>query len=290
MIETVQTNQNKLVLRREINRLLKKYGEYEVTHLLKELSKTPAMGDFVWFIFPLEGSPEDFYKLKSGELSRLMYLVTKSTTHGIIKSGSKVIARPNLKDILSISRVHTKRFYEATTENGYLVDDDYLRITADFFRRDCLTPSDYKTLRNDHKCVTRMFFPAIRGLYKSPDHNTNQTLNFLYKLIPRVNLRYNIVCHDIFESDLNEIIPMKIGEVCDAVGYSKTKSSRLLGVLVNAKFLVDNHYERVFVKSQDNHLFGGKTFFRLNPRVFYAGDAATAEEIVKGFRIDEDAM
>lgn len=290
MTETIQTNQDKHILRRELNRLMKKYGECEVMHVFKELSKTPAMGEFIWLIFPLAEKPEDFYKLKSGELSRMMYLATKSTTHWTIKSGSKVVTKADLKDVLSISRVHAKRFYESTTENGYLTDGDYLRITADFFERNYLTPSDYDTLRDDNKYATRMFFPAIRALYESPDRDTNQILNFLYKFIPYANLYYNIICHDIFESNLNHVTPMKIGEICDAIGYGKSHSGRLVDLLVNAKFPVDNHYERVFVKSQDNHLFGGKTFFRLNPRVFYAGDAATAEEIVKDFRIDEDAM
>lgn len=184
-----------------------------------------------------------------------------------------------------ISQPQVSRFYNVVTGGGYLTvgDNGELRINRDVFMRGDMKPAEIAKIAQDDRYIMRLYFPVVRYLYESADHETRRVLNYMYKLLPFMNREYNIVCHNPLETDIEKVKPMRIGEFCEAIGYDKTHSGRISRMLFKPEFKVKDHYESAIAYVVNKSLRREDFCIYVNPRIFYAGNRANSVKVLGAF-------
>lgn len=164
--------------------------------------------------------------------------------------------RQNLKDILKLSDSEFRKTLKALTDNKLIYEQDKhykLNISCTIKGNLDKSISDY----------TRIFIETIRNLYiKTPSKNHKQ-LYYIFKILPHVNLQFNIPCKNIDCDVLNEVVPLNLSEICDILGMDSTNRNRLWKFLRG--FEIDGNY--MLCKHEVDDL----NFICINPRLFYAG-------------------
>lgn len=67
----------------------------------------------------------------------------------------------------------------------------------------------------------------MRKLYIMVQPSQHKHLGYLFKMLPYVNLEYNVLCHNPLESNLDDIQLMTVSEFCGAIGYDISNWHRL---------------------------------------------------------------
>ena len=244
----------------------------------------PDFGAFAWHVYSM--TKENFPDLNDAAITRLMYLVSRSTYDGrVLTRNRKSATRANLQELLMISRQQTTRFFNVVTNGGYLevADNGELYINKDIFMRGDMTPAKIAKLAQDDKYIMRLYFPIVRYLYESADPLTRGVLSHMYKLLPFMNREYNIICHNPLETDIDKVEKMRMGEFCDAIGYDKTHSGRLANILFKPEFKVGDHTEGAVAYVANKSLRPQDFCIYVNPRIFYAGNHANSVKVLGAF-------
>lgn len=138
---------------------------------------------------------------------------------------------------------------------------------------------------NDHYCkkgkvrinrkvaMVRMFEVAIREIYENSKPTEHKKIGLLIKLLPYINLKYNIVCSNTDAETTQDIIPLNMKEIAEKVGYSNsTKLKRDL-------FALRCNGEKVIMLHEDDD---GK-FITVNPKVYYKGTDFESIDRISGW-------
>lgn len=204
----------------------------------------------------------NFYKrfgnVEKQFLFRFIYLATYMNYDNLLSNGVRLIKEDSLIDILKLGRAE---FYKT---KKYLIENDFISI------------QDNKTiLVNDRYCkkgkinktksieVVRMFNDSIRELYEKATAKEHKKLALLIEILPYVNLKFNVICHNPKCEYEENIQPYTMPELCDKLGYDKTHSSRLKKDLLKLKV---NNELVIGIFEKEN----GKAIY-VNPSVYYKG-------------------
>lgn len=112
----------------------------------------------------------------------------------------------------------------------------------------------------------RMYSDMIRKIYNKTDPSYRKNLHYLFRLIPYVNRQYNYVCENPYEENIEEIIPVTLGELCNIWGYDLSHLARLRRSLWNCR-INENELTINFVAHPELNQW--RIF--VNPRIYYAG-------------------
>ena len=108
----------------------------------------------------------------------------------------------------------------------------------------------------------------MRYIYESSKNVRDHTkLAYIFKIIPYVNRKTNIVCYNPEELDDKKIKPMSIGDFCDVIGYNRNQASRLFKELL--KFTVKEKHLMCYVAIDNYNITG--MFMIMNPDIYYGG-------------------
>lgn len=181
--------------------------------------------DFTWIVF--EYGKELLPNIKDQSLVRLIYLSTICDYDGILPPKSVI------KKKLKLSDKYWSYFFKEMRSNNLILEDEEtgaLCLNKDFFIKGSL-----KEMSDKRDC-TRLFCNFIQDVYDACDNikSINQ-ISYLYKLIPFVNRRTNIVCYNPKEQDPEKVYPITLGEFCDMIGYSRKNARRLVSDLLSLK-------------------------------------------------------
>ena len=91
-------------------------------------------------------------------------------------------------------------------------------------------------------------------------------------MIPWINRKYNIICNNIFETDIDKINPLSLGEFCDIIGYDRTNVTRLKKDLLSFRY--ENKRLICFMVCDDMI----KSTIYVSPHLYYSG---SNNEIIK---------
>lgn len=118
-----------------------------------------------------------------------------------------------------------------------------------------------KITKNQAKVGIRMFEEAIRELYLKSKPTEHNKLALFIKLIPYVNLKYNVICSNPEEENIEKINPLTMKAIADIAGYKNSNrfKKELLDLTVNESLAV--------VITETKY---GK-FVHINPTVYYKG-------------------
>lgn len=181
--------------------------------------------DFTWIVF--EYGKELLPNIKDQSLVRLIYLSTICDYDGVLPPKSVI------KKKLKLSDKYWSYFFKEMRSNNLILEDKEtgaLCLNKDFFIKGSL-----KEMSDKRDC-TRLFCNFIQDVYDACDNikSINQ-ISYLYKLIPFVNRRTNIVCYNPKEQDPEKVYPITLGEFCDMIGYSRKNARRLVSDLLSLK-------------------------------------------------------
>lgn len=207
-------------------------GEYRTqeqieaqTKYVVNKEKQTFNSDFTWIVF--EYGKELLPNIKDQSLVRLIYLSTICDYDGILPQKSVI------KKKLKLSDKYWSYFFKEMRSNNLILEDEEtgaLCLNKDFFIKGSL-----KEMSDKRDC-TRLFCNFIQDVYDACDNikSINQ-ISYLYKLIPFVNRRTNIVCYNPKEQDPEKVYPITLGEFCDMIGYSRKNARRLVSDLLSLK-------------------------------------------------------
>ena len=238
-------------------------GEYRTqeqieaqTKYVVNKEKQTFNSDFTWIVF--EYGKELLPNIKDQSLVRLIYLSTICDYDGILPPKSVI------KKKLKLSDKYWSYFFKEMRSNNLILEDEEtgaLCLNKDFFIKGSL-----KEMSDKRDC-TRLFCNFIQDVYDACDNikSINQ-ISYLYKLIPFVNRRTNIVCYNPKEQDPEKVYPITLGEFCDMIGYSRKNARRLVSDLLSLKCNGQNLIG--FFVTNLNH-----TPWKIivNPHIYYGG-------------------
>ncbi len=117
---------------------------------------------------------------------------------------------------------------------------------------------------------------TVRELYKITPTASHKVLGILFRVIPFLNIEYNLVCHNPAENIIDDVMPMTLAELAKRLGYSAESAGRLKKELQSIKTSDGKQ-----VVSFDN--FGeDKRKYKIivNPKVIYGGSNYQKVEVL----------
>lgn len=206
--------------------------------------------------------------------TRFIFLTAfiKYDSNGLLVEDNKnqrPLQRSDLLELLNIGEKAFIRTINVLKENKLLFENDKMYyLNKKFVARGKLTP---QKMSQD---FTRVFADAIKELYNDCSPRQQSQLYYFYMILPLVNYKYNCVCHNPNETNLQHIKKMSIQEICISVGYNSTQWKRFWLMLRGFKMgkeycisstIIGDTYDDVLIK--------------INPKIYYAGNENCFEEL-----------
>ena len=191
-------------------------------------------------------------------LFRFIYLCTYMNYNNLLSDGRKLYKSKDLKMLLKLSNTEYKRTEKYLLENKLIIytDSDNIEINNKF----CVKG---KINKNKNVEVIRVFDDAIRELYENSLPREHKKIALLLEILPYINYKYNVVCKNPKETNIELIEPLKMTDICKILDYDVTNASKLKKSLFS--LTVGNEYVvGMFEKGC------GKAIY-VNPRVYYKG-------------------
>ncbi|GAA0723659.1 hypothetical protein GCM10008905_16540 [Clostridium malenominatum] len=238
-------------------------------------------GNFVFFIFKnMEFLKEN---LNDNDLVKFIYIGTYVKKEGVLMLDNNVtyIDKRRLRSLLNVGDKAFNTFYNKMLENNLMKEHDgKLYINFYYFWRG--KESDYKKFTNVNlEDYTRIYTKATRELYNQIPGRGHKKLAIVFKLLPYVNWKYNILCKNTNEVDENKLEVLTIADIVELLNYNKTQMARFKSDFYSLKY---NEYN-VFasVQKQSDYL---KSFILVNPLIYYRGnDIEQLQYLVTLFKI-----
>lgn len=227
-----------------------------------------------------------FPQLKASNVMRLIYLSTYlSKNNYLISSNNKPMSRQDICMTLNMSKRGFESFMKETCENDIMFrQGSKWYINSDIF---CVRMPSQKQLELDLKkglYFIRLYCDGIQKLYKSATTRSHKTLSYIFQMIPYINRKYNILCWNPLETDINKVQAIRLGEYCDLIGYNPTNVTRLFNILFEPTFVLPDGSTKCAVRYVADKSTQKKTYkIFINPRVYYAGDDWEQVEVLGGF-------
>lgn len=284
-------NFTRLRILKEDTRTGELYGELGMDEYYVAKKVTPARKHltrckkpYVWVIY--QAATHLLETLPKKHVAMLFYLATYFGYEGYLTTGKKPIRKTQLPQLLDVGKTTAYRFWTNIVEAGIAREDEQgpLHLNKQFFDRGQLRRKRLATMASQNVYVTRLYITSIRDLYKNATPTSRSALSYLFQVLPFVSREYNVVCRNPLEQDLDEVVPMKLEELCDAIGYDKANASRLLSELMRLKFTVGSKETWAV-----GYVATGRLSDRrqrelfINPAVYYAGRDWEAVKVLGKF-------
>lgn len=238
----------------------------------KELATTQKelCGDFYWTLFE---SKEEYYPdVSDSMLAKIVYLITYmdyETNLLVVQDGVTAPKRPMRKsDVAQIIRLHRCKFTSFWSEmlaTGIITEeaDGSLRVCPRFCKGE---------LTKKNMAAMKVFTHAVRYMYENVDVRSHQYISYLFRLIPYINLRYNILCKNPLETERSEIERLTARDMCHIFGVDDNQIVRFMKQILRKLVFVDKKGDKrsviVFLSDSKNDEL--RSFVLVNPQ-FYAG-------------------
>lgn len=250
-------------------RNLDEYNKYmKMVDDRDELSKiiTEECGSF-YFNFFNKGL--DRIDIKDSIKVRFLYLCTYTNyeekgMYVTYDNGVKM-DRSGIESTLKLSTRESTNTISSLVDSGLIIKDGkHYMANKDYVYRGTI-PNKIKS-----EVYSRVFDNGLRELYNNCDARHHKQLYYLFKLLPYVNTSCNAICQNPSESIIEDVVPLKLSEMCDVVGYDVSNAKKFEKELL--KLHMFNQYAILGI------INGKGTWYKINPRVLYAGSGDNLEE------------
>ena len=230
-----------------------KLSEKELHVYLKE-----EYGNFFFYFYNVL----DKYDIKPQYKVRFLYLASYLDFNNnllVAKDEYNVkiqLNRQMIKDILKLKDAEFRNTLNVLLECGLLIKDDkHYKLNTS-----CGIKGEVKSSK---ELYTRVFITSIRQLYDKCKPVNHKQLYYLFKILPHVNINYNIPCNDTQTDIISEVKPYTMKDICKTIGYDSTSTNKVWNILRG--FKIGDDY--VVCK----HSIDKDEYITVNPRVYYAG-------------------
>lgn len=216
--------------------------------------------------------------LRPATAARLIYLATymEYGTGRLLVSQRRPMRWGDLPQLLGVSQAEMYRLRREVTDKYILDRDDGLYMVDKYFLRGVLPRSE-----TDRR-YQQFYIEAVRELYRKTPNSRHKYLGYVFRMLPYVNMEYNILCHNPDETNLDYVMPLTVSEFCQKIGYASENRGRLLRVYAGITFDVKDHSEH-FCAFVTNGLDIDMARIVVNPRVIYKGSQAGKVDILGKF-------
>lgn len=170
--------------------------------------------------------------------------------------GQTKLKESDLQEILKLRLTEFKKTKSILKEYDLIsIDEDKNVVINEKYASKGKINSKEKTINLE---VVRMFENGIKNLYETATTKEHKRLATFVKLLPYINIDNNMVCKNPEEKDINKVLPYKITEIAEMLGYKNITRVKvdLFAITVNG--------ERAFILIEDAY---GK-YFTVNPRIY----------------------
>lgn len=218
--------------------------------------------------------------LSPATTARLFVLGTYAAYNStkLIKTERKPMKRADLPEILSISNATACRFW-AEVSPKYITETikGELETKRNLFWRGKLSQG-----ATGHTQYQQIYIDAVRSLYKTTPASKHRYLGHMFGMLQFLNIEYNMLCYDPWETNLALIHGMSFDDFCNMIGYSQEQRSRLRAEYARIVFPVNGVQQRFCSFVSDGVDIGGASIY-VNPNVLYKGNNAEKVEILGAF-------
>lgn len=222
-------------------------------------------------------SGRGFEDIPPATLTRLILLTTYADYEQRLMVGRKrPMRRADAQSVLKLNDTAFKQFLKQVFPR-FLVEKAgvlYLTDKSSFLRG--------KLPKGDHEQRWKLYIQAIRHLYEVTPIRQHKHLGHAFQLLRHINLEFNVLCHDIYETCIENIRPMTLHEFCEVIGYDWSHVARLLSIYRQLTFKVGDHMER-FISIVYDGLDRKNALIYVNPRIVYSGSNYKRVEILGSF-------
>lgn len=221
----------------------------------------------------------NFSDISPATLTRLIYLNTYlDYENNQLMLGKNVpMYRKDLINILGISKAATSRFWNEVSPE-YITESEIGLIFTNnnFFLRGKLD----KSQKSDFYRYRKFFINGVRKLYKSTDTSNHKHLGYIFKMLPYINIEYNVLCYNPLETYYEKISLMTLKDFCEIIGYNVNNIGRLLSIYKHIRF----HDGERFCKFVNDGINRIESEIFINPRVLYSGSDYRKVEVLGIFK------
>ena len=239
-----------------------------------EKFKNEKCGGFFWSLYNVG---KDYHpELSDDMLAKVIYLLTYLDYNQnilVVRDNANLPYRPMTKnDVRNVIRLHRcnfAKFWERLMDSGIISEGaDGKLIVSEVFRRGKLT----KKAKGGMAAI-KIFSQAVRYMYEHIDVRSHKYLAYIYRLIPYINLRYNVFCTNPLEKDKFKIEPLTAIELCKIIGIEgrRDNENRLIDTLFKLMFY-DRNGDKLSVITVIKRFENDEVcqYITINPQ-FYAG-------------------
>mgnify|MGYP002856177678 CR=1 FL=1 len=188
--------------------------------------------------------------------------------------------KSDVRRVLRLSRTSMYEFWNEIEET-YITERNgglFISNKVNVFRH-AIPQGNHAGFRQYQK----IYIDAVRMLYNETSARKHKQLGYIFKLLPYINLEYNIFCGDPFEKDLRNIQPLTVSEICALLDYDPKNAARLLKELQSITFVRHNKPEYLisYVDNGSGLATSRKVF--VNPHILYNGSDYRRVEILGSF-------
>ena len=257
---------------------IKKSAEYFEIKNIKEEKQSLTMkeyGNFIWILYRVQENYNDL--INPSNLSKLMFVSTYLGYSGyLVFSNGKLIDKAKLRELLMISVVEYNKFYKEMLLKEIIIEkDNKIYINEHLFFKGKIDKLPFTINKN----ITRLYINSIREIYNKTNIKSHKQLSYIFKILPYVNIKYNIICFNPLEDNLEKLQPMNFLDFCDTINYNKSNYRNLKKIFKEC-YSIQNEYIISFVSNNNNIL---DTTLFINPRLYYAGNNWDKVEILGFF-------
>lgn len=240
--------------------------------------------------------------LNDSELVRYIYIGTYVKKDGLLKMDNNIthINKEKLRIILNTNSKTFRNFYNKLVSTGLLVEEkttNYkivngksvgyskdetrlrLKINFEYAYRGKLTEYKHLTGKNMNDYI-RLYVNKIRELYLNTDGRSLRKLAIVYKLLPFISWRHNIICYNPDEQDYRMLQLLTLGDIIEYLGYKRSNIARFREDFYSLK--LNNDY--IFMSLQKGTPDYLKSIIAVNPKFMYGGtDLKEVEWLIKSF-------
>lgn len=239
-----------------------------------EKFKNEKCGDFFWSLYNVgqEYHPE----LSDDMLAKVIYLLTYLdydknilVTRNDATSPYRPMVKDDVRKAVRLHRCKFANFWDKLMGSGIIRENRCKElVVSDVFCRGKLS----KKSKGDMAAI-KIFTHAVRYMYENIEVRSHKYLAYIYRLIPYINLKYNVFCTNPLETDKFNIEPLTARELCELVGLDgrRDNENRLIDTLFKLMFY-DRAGDKLSVITVIKRIKNDEVcqYITINPQ-FYAG-------------------
>lgn len=253
-----------------------KFTELQQKRALRKMEYR-EYGNFIWGRYQLSQPYAE--KLSGTTVTRLMLLATYMDYDGTLISddfGGKgntkdYLDKASIQKILKLTDKTFARFWSELNDNRLVFErDNKYYLSQEMFAKGYVNKKTLSIMAENDQYITRLYINSIREIYNKSKVSTHAALSYIFRMIPFVNRKYNVLCFNPLEEDFDKIQYMTVGDFCEQVGYDRSNATRLFHELYKPTFMTKKgeRFAVRYVSGKD--LRKGSFYIFVSPLVYYA--------------------